>query len=102
MTWEQIIKRGYGKKFMHPVSRQALSTVKTPSELGTIQTIIREHIRKENEKRAAQVGGNKKPKISESRAMLPNSRLKVFINKEIRLGNMRRQGDRYLWVGKDL
>ena len=102
MTWEQIIKRGYGKKYMHPVAREALSTVKTPSEIGTIQTIIREHIRKENEKRKAQVGGNKKPKISESRAMIPNSRLKVFINKEIRLGNMRQQGDRYLWVGRDI
>lgn len=102
MTWEQLLKRGYGKKFMHPVARQALSTVKTPSELGTIQTIIREHIRKENEKRAAQVGGNKKAKISESRAMLPNSRLMVFIKKEIREGNMRQQGDKYLWVGRDI
>lgn len=102
MTWEQIIKRGYGKKHIHPVAREALSTVKMPSEIGTIQTIIREHIRKENEKRKAQVGGNKKPKISETRAMLPNSRLKIFINKEIRLGNMRQQGDRYLWVGKDI
>ena len=102
MTWEQIIKRGYGKKHIHPVVREALSTVKMPSEIGTIQTIIREHIRKENEKRKAQVGGNKKPKISETRAMLPNSRLKIFINKEIRLGNMRQQGDRYLWVGKDI
>ena len=62
----------------------------------------RYEIRKENEKRKAQVGGNKKPKISQTRAMLPNSRLKIFINKEIRLGNMRQQGDRYLWVGKDI
>tara|TARA_R100000005_G_C4970777_1_gene183868 strand:+ start:619 stop:921 length:303 start_codon:yes stop_codon:yes gene_type:complete len=100
MTWEQILKRGYGKKFMHPVARKALSTVKIPSDIGTIQTIIREYLIEENKRRENTKGSN--PPVKITRAMVPNPRLMVFIKKEIREGNMRQQGDKYLWVGKDI
>jgi len=44
----------------------------------------------------------KLPQLNISRQMPTHSRLRVFILKEIRLGNMRQQGDNYVWVGGSL
>mgnify|MGYP003134232971 CR=1 FL=1 len=117
MTWEEVLKMpGYGKKHMHPIVRRVLCKTKKPTDGATLLSLIRMEFEEENRQRAA---GNVRAKstkthaktgkpipgqknysqINVPRAMPTISRLKVFINNEIRDGNMRQQGDNYVWVG---
>jgi len=117
MTWEEVLKMpGYGKKHMHPIIKRVLCKLEKPTDAATILSLIRMEFEEENRQRAAgnvraksnkvsKVTGKPLPgqhiysQINVSRAMPIISRLKVFIGKEIREGNMRQQGDNYVWVG---
>ena len=117
MTWEEVLKMpGYGKKHMHPIIKRVLCKLEKPTDIPTLLSLMRMEFEEENRQRAAGNVRAKSTKISAKtgkplpgqknysqinvpRAMPTNSRLIVFIGKEIREGNMRQQGDNYVWVG---